>query len=539
MKKIILLTLIYVFITNHSYSQRVFNSLGFSLETASSYEPYTDVLGFALKYQLRYNILEFGEENSLSINYTPALGGFFGSIYFASPIILKYDFGANSTYYSIRKRGVALGFGYQGILQHFNDDFYSGNNFSYQPVALVSYTKYNKKKERAFDTNITLNPLMFIEEITYESSKQLSISFNYYIKYKRRYSKNIKENKILEINNLITEHVRTNEPNKGNYGAPRRNYKMSVYSIKTYSIGVMYSGNSNAHINIDDYKKWKAKFGNNYNIYSMTPTTNTNEIYYLTFMPNKELAYQEKIIDSKIAILYAEDKKKKKKKKEDKLRRDSIRNAPLLKIYNETCTQKIEYAKQNTPFYTIKEYDKGLYIGEYIAGKRSGSGMFIKKIRLNQYWSKKCEIYEGSWEDDKQNGRGIYSYPGVEFMRGVCYYEYHGSFKNGKQHGVGSVYRNGRLVIENGRFENGYQKTIPREKSSFDIAYEIAEKGNYTRKFIETHNNQREYEITFSDGKHGSIYYNFEKEKWACGGAWLTYKNTEKEVIIELYLLLH
>jgi len=462
MKKIITL-IILLNITSHTFSQKIFESLGFSLETAYCHEPYTHIFGAALKYQLRYNIIEFNKENSLSINYTPAIGGFFYGPYITNPILLKYDLGANSTYYSTKKRGIALGIGYQGIFQHHNDGY--GNTFSHQPIALVSFTKYNEKKKRKFDTNITFNPLMFTEQITNKSLIQISISFNYYIKSKRRY-----KNKILEIENLITEHVKTNEPNIGNYGAPKRNYDMSVYYMKTYSIGTMYSGSSKANINIDNYKKWKAKYGHNYTIYTMMPTTNTNEIYYLTFIPNKELVYQKKIVDSKINTRYAEDIRKSKEKKEKIKKLRDKKLASIRKIFKETCDKEIKNAKNNTPEYIIKfntnelyraqENPSGLYIGEFKNGKKNGYGIFIYEDTY--YTAKQCNIYKGNWENDKREGYGIYKY----FSYYDDYYEYHGSFKNGKKHGLGSVFKNGRLIIINGIYENGFQISTPKEKNN-------------------------------------------------------------------------
>ncbi len=182
MKKIITLAIL-LCLTLFSYSQRSFHSLGWGLYEVGSYtnkkEKLYDYRGTPFKYQYRYNIFEFGNENSLSVNYTPTIGGFINSPYITNPLILKYDFGANSTYSSSSKRGFAFGTGFQTV-------FMKPKGYPIQttikPVTTISYTKYNKKRKRAFDASFNVDPLSFSQEnFGMDKGTNFSITFNYYI----------------------------------------------------------------------------------------------------------------------------------------------------------------------------------------------------------------------------------------------------------------------------------------------------------------------------------------------------------------------
>ena len=76
------------------------------------------------------------------------------------------------------------------------------------------------------------------------------------------------------------------------------------------------------------------------------------------------------------------------------------------------------------------------YEGEWKDGERHGQGSLYDSIGI--------KLYEGKWEDDKENGYGTYYYENGA--------RYEGEFKDGELHGQGQMFSDGSTKV--GRFEH-------------------------------------------------------------------------------------
>ena len=116
----------------------------------------------------------------------------------------------------------------------------------------------------------------------------------------------------------------------------------------------------------------------------------------------------------------------------------------------------------------IKEYEDGIYEGEFKDDKREGKGVYI--------W-KDGEKYEGEWKNDKREGKGILHYNegdryegeyknNIKEGKGIMYYKdgnrYEGEWKNNKREGKGIFY-----WINGDKYEGDFKGDITEGKGIY------------------------------------------------------------------------
>ena len=313
--------------------------------------------GFGYKSQIRYNLVELGDENSFSINYTPSFVFTMDEqMFFVSPIFIKYDLGANSTYYSTHKRGISLGVGYQGVI---------GKQVAGRPIVVVGFPKYKGKKNTVRETNIIFNPFSNKEDF------QVSISFNYYFNYNRQRPRN-KKQKIklkekerqiaLKVDNYIQNEIKSSNPSSYNYAS--KTYKGKTISY--YSISLL------TPLSTKKYNLWNNYYGYKYDIKTVrTEYGDKKYIGTLTLATKKCIQDQKDKIDAEIA------------RKTDKV--TQLNNTIYKKLRNEAFVQ----SKNSENLYFIEER-YGFYLGDSPSGNENSNGKYVYKIKYAS--QTKCNV---------------------------------------------------------------------------------------------------------------------------------------------------
>ena len=176
--------------------------------------------------------------------------------------------------------------------------------------------------------------------------------------------------------------------------------------------------------------------------------------------------------------------------------------------YQDGCLVSIDLFKNNTKMRTLKsfgnnqmtEYDTNnnrIYEGEYEIDGWS----FYRQGWGTEYIQNRTMVFEGSWKNDRRNGKG------TSYRNGSI--EYEGNWKEGIPHG------SGKLNDTNGCWKGEWKDGKLRCIASFDFntrALSVEDRDGY--KLDEMENNSKEYDEIMKEWNKEEEEWNKKEEEW-------------------------